>query len=252
MGILDDRVIVITGGAGGIGSVAASVFAREDARVVVSDLDEERGAAIASSIESDGGRASFVAADVSKRESVKAMVEHAVSTFGRLDGAFNAAGVTGPLQPMVGYPDEWFDRVLDVNLRGIWYCLQEQIPAIIEAGGGSIVNVSSALGTVAAPGMPAYVASKHAVMGMTQSAALENASQGVRINALLLGVIDTEMPKKLTENNPGVMEAFRSAMPLGRLGTPGEVAEAGAWLLSSRASFVTGHGMAVDGGALSQ
>ena len=252
MGFLDDRVAIVTGGGGGIGGKAALLFAREGASVVVSDIDEEKGSAVAEAIGAEGGRATYVATDVSSRADVEAMVARALSEYGKLDAAFNTAGISGPMQPLVGYPDEWFERVIDINVKGTWYCLQEQIPAMIEAGGGAIVNTSSGLGLVGAPGMPAYVASKHAVMGLTQAAALENAADGVRVNALLPGIIDTAMPAELTAGMPGVIDAFKAAMPLGRLGEPEEVAEAAAWLCSDRASFVTGHGLAVDGGYLAQ
>jgi len=252
MGFLDDRVAIVTGGGGGIGGRAALLFAREGASVVVSDIDEEKGGAVVEAIGAEGGRATYVATDVSSRADVEAMVARALREYGKLDAAFNTAGISGPMQPLVGYPDEWFERVIDINVKGTWYCLQEQIPAMIDAGGGAIVNTSSGLGLVGAPGMPAYVASKHAVMGLTQAAAIENAAGRVRVNALLPGIIDTAMPAELTAGMPGVLDSFKAAMPLGRLGEPEEVAEAAAWLCSDRASFVTGHGLAVDGGYLAQ
>ena len=252
MGILEDRVAIVTGGGGGIGGTAAQIFAREGAKVVVGELNEQDGQQVVEAIRSSGGEATFVKTDVAKREDVSALVAAAKDNYGRLDAAFNTAGVSGPLQPLVGYPDEWFERVIDVNVRGTWYCLQEQIPAMIESGGGSIVNTSSGLGVVGAPGMPAYTASKHAVMGLTQAAAIENAAAGVRVNALLPGIIDTKMPSDLTAGAPEVMDVLIAAMPIGRLGKPEEVAEAAVWLCSERASFVTGHGLAVDGGYLAQ
>lgn len=252
MGFLEDRVAIVTGGGGGIGGKAAEIFAREGAKVLVADVDEAQGNAVVAAIEAAGGQASLCAADVAKREDVAALVARALDTYGRLDAAFNTAGISGPLQPLVGYPDEWFERVIDVNVRGTWYCLQEQIPAMAQSGGGAIVNTSSGLGVVGCPGMPAYIASKHAVMGLTQAAAIENAAQGIRVNALLPGIIDTRMPSELTAGAPEMMDALIAAMPIGRLGLPEEVAEAAAWLCSERASFVTGHGMAVDGGYLSQ
>jgi NAD(P)-dependent dehydrogenase (short-subunit alcohol dehydrogenase family) len=252
MRILEDRVAIVTGGGGGIGGKAAEIFAREGAKVVVADVEEERATAVVEAIRAAGGAATFCATDVAKRADVTALVQAALSTYGKLDAAFNTAGVSGPLQPLVGYPDEWFERVIDINVRGTWYCLQEQIPAMIMAGGGAIVNTSSGLGVVGCAGMPAYIASKHAVMGLTQAAAIENATQGVRVNALLPGIIDTRMPEELTAAAPEVKDMLVAAMPIGRLGQPEEVAEAAVWLCSSRASFVTGHGMAVDGGYLSQ
>jgi NAD(P)-dependent dehydrogenase (short-subunit alcohol dehydrogenase family) len=250
--MLEGKVAIITGAGGGIGRAAALVFAREGAQVVLSDVDEASLAETAAQVESAGGVASTVPGDVSRRDDVRAIVAAAVDGFGRLDCAFNNAGISGPLHPLVGYPDEPFQRVIDVNVKGTWYCLQEELPVMIEAGGGAIVNTSSGMGVIAAPGMPAYVASKHAVMGLTQAAALENAEFNVRVNALLPGIVDTRMPAGLAEAAPGLMDIFRTSAPLGRLAEPPEIAETAAWLCSDRASFVTGHGLAVDGGILAQ
>jgi A-factor type gamma-butyrolactone 1'-reductase (1S-forming) len=252
MGTVEGKSIIITGGSGGIGGESAKLFASVGAAVAIADVDDEAGNALVAEIQSDGGRAEFVHCDVTDRASVAELVATAVRTFGGLYGALNAAGVSGPLHPLVGYPDEWFERVLDINVRGMWYSLQEEIPAILAAGGGSIVNMSSGLGTVAAPGMPAYVMSKHAVLGMTRSSALEHATDGLRVNALLPGVVETSMPVNLTADAPEVMDIFRAGHPMGRLGTPREIADAALWLLSDTSSFVTGHGLAIDGGFLAQ
>jgi NAD(P)-dependent dehydrogenase (short-subunit alcohol dehydrogenase family) len=250
--MLQDKVAIVTGAGGGIGRAAALVFAREGALLIVSDRDEESLAETTRQVQAAGGTVTAVAGDVSRRDDVKAIVAAALDGHGRLDCAFNNAGISGPLHPLVGYPDAEFERVIDVNVKGTWYCLQEELPVMIEAGGGAIVNTSSGMGVVAAPGMPAYVASKHAVMGLTQSAALENAAFNVRVNAVLPGIVDTRMPAGLAASAPGLMDVFRTSAPLGRLAEPHEVAETAAWLCSDRASFVTGHGLAVDGGILAQ
>ncbi len=250
--LLEGKVAIITGAGAGIGREAARTFAREGAAVVLADVDEQGGEETAAAVTAAGGAAAFVRTDVARRDDVRTLVAHALDTHGRLDCAFNNAGVGGLMHPLVGYPDDDFARVLDVNVKGTWYCLQEEIPAIVSSGGGAIVNASSGLGLVGCPGMPAYIASKHAVLGITQAAAIESAQQGVRVNAVLPGIVETAMPHRLTAGQPELLDAFRGAMPIGRLAEPAEIAEAAAWLCSDRASFVTGHGLAVDGGYLSQ
>jgi NAD(P)-dependent dehydrogenase (short-subunit alcohol dehydrogenase family) len=252
-GLLEGTVGVITGAGGGIGREAALVFAREGATVVLADRDRAAGAESARLVTEAGGSARFVATDITRREAVRTLVETAVDDHGALDWAFNNAGVIGVLHPLVGYPDDVFEQIIDVNIRGTWYCLQEELAAMLKAGKpGAIVNTSSGLGAIAAPAMGAYVTAKHAVMGMTRAAAIDYASDGIRVNALLPGIVDTPMPARLTEAAPELMEIFREASPMRRLATAAEVAEAAAWLCSPRASFVSGHGLAVDGGHLSQ
>lgn len=264
--LLDGKVAVITGAAAGIGRAAALIFAREGARLVLADVDVGGGeqtaemvgkqrAELATEVAAGaGGQAIFQRADVAVRADAQAVVDAALAEYGRLDCAFNNAGVTGPMHPLVGYPEDEFDRVMAVNVKGTLHCMQAQIPAMLASAGGrgAIVNSSSGLGVVGAAALVGYVASKHAIMGITQVAALEYAQRGIRVNALLPGVIETNMPRALTAGAPEVLDALIAAMPVGRLGDPAEIAEAAAWLCSDRASLVTGHGMAVDGGYLTQ
>lgn len=249
MKLLADRVALVTGAAGGIGRAAVEVFVREGARVIAADLPDGDGERIVEDLANESADITFVPTDISSREQVDALVSEATKKFGRLDAAFNNAGITGPLHPLVDYPEEEFEQVLGVNVRGTWYCMQAEIKAMIESGGGAIVNTSSSLGEVGAAGTAAYTMSKHAVLGMTRAAALDTATLGIRINAVLPGVIDTQMPERLMAGAGG-KEAFIPSMPIGRLGEPIEIAEAVAWLCSDRASLATGAGFAVDGGYL--
>jgi NAD(P)-dependent dehydrogenase (short-subunit alcohol dehydrogenase family) len=247
MGLLGDKVALITGAAAGIGRAAALTFSREGAAVVVADRDGDGAEQTAALVRDQGGVALAVTADITRLDDVRAMVRAALDAHGRLDCAFNNAGVSGPLHPIVGYPGDAFQQVMDVNVKGVFQCLQEELPVLTEAT-GAIVNASSGLGTVGAPALSAYVASKHAVMGLTRTAALEVAARGIRVNAVLPGVVATSMPVRLTEGAPEVMELFKTQTPMGRLARPEEIAEAAAWLCSDRSSFVTGHGLVVDGG----
>jgi NAD(P)-dependent dehydrogenase (short-subunit alcohol dehydrogenase family) len=246
--MLGGKTIIITGAASGIGLAAARVFSDYGAAVAMIDVARERLEAAAHGIP----KALPVVCDVADPDRVTTMVATTCSHFGTLDGAFNNAGIEGAdgrFYPLANYPDEEFDRVLDINVRGLWNCLRAEIPALIAGGGGAIVNTASVMGWRGAPGMGAYVASKHAVAGLTRTAALDYARQGIRVNAVLPGAIETPM---LTERgfiaNPGFAAAAPSMHPMGRIGRAEEVAEAAAWLLSDRASFITGHLLAVDGG----
>ncbi|MBS1678884.1 MAG: glucose 1-dehydrogenase [Actinobacteria bacterium] len=252
MKALEGKVALITGAGGGIGTAAALAFARGGARLHLLDAEEEGADRAAAAVREVGGEASTAVADVSDHAAVADAVGAVVEAHGRLDCAFNNAGISGPLREFLDYPDEDMQRVLSVNLVGVWNCMQEELRAMVGAGAGAIVNSSSGLGVVASPSMSAYVASKHAVMGLTQAAALEYASKGVRVNAVLPGVIDTAMPARLTEDSPDTRRLMLAAHPMGRLGKAEEVAAAAVWLCSDAASFVTGHGMAIDGGYLSQ
>ena len=250
--LLEGKVAVITGAAGGIGGAAAVTFAREGAKVVLGDIAEEALAETARRVSEAGGDASWVTTDVSRREDVVALVALATERHGRLDCAFNNAGIPGGMQPFAEHSDEQFERIMDINVRGAWMCVQEEIRAMLQTGGGSIVNASSGLGMIAAPQVAAYVTSKHAVLGLTRAVALEYPRQGIRVNAVLPGVVDTAMPQEMFAAAPGAVAAIEEMSPMGRLARPEEVAEAAAWLCSERSSYVNGHGLVVDGGIVIQ
>jgi NAD(P)-dependent dehydrogenase (short-subunit alcohol dehydrogenase family) len=250
---LEGSVVVVTGGAAGIGRAAALAFGRRGAKIVVCDLKVKEGNEVAQAIEQGGGRAMFIEADVSRTADVERFLAKTVSAFGRLDGAFNNAGIEGQLAPTADCTEENFDRTIAVNLRGIWLCLRYEIEQMLRQGnGGAIVNMSSVAGLVGFANLPAYVASKHGVVGLTKSAALEYAKNGIRVNAICPGVIHTDMVDRVTGKDPAVEKRFVDLEPIGRMGTPDEIAEAAVWLCSDAASFVTGHALAVDGGFVAQ
>jgi len=250
--LLEGKVAVITGAAGGIGRASALTFAREGAKVVLGDRAEEALAETARLVSEAGGDAAWLGTDVTRREDVVALVALATERHGRLDCAFNNAGIPGGMQPFAEHSDEQFEAVMDINVRGAWMCVQEEIRAMLRTGGGSIVNASSGLGMIAAPQVAAYVTSKHAVLGLTRAAALEYPRQGIRVNAVLPGVVDTAMPQEMFAAAPGAVDAIGETSPMGRLARPEEVAEAAAWLCSDRSSYVNGHGLVVDGGIVIQ
>lgn len=243
------KVAVVTGGASGIGRSAVEHLCAGGASVVVADVDADAGAATVEVVAAAGGDARFVAADVTDVSAVEAMVAAAVDTWGRLDIAFNNAGTSGSYAPVAdAAPDAW-DRTLALNLTGVFLCLRAEIPAMVASGGGAIVNTSSAAGQMGFAGLSAYVASKHGVIGLTKSAALENARTGVRINAVLPGTVRTPMLEGFAGSDDA-LEAMGRTSPMGRLGEPAEIASAVLWLCSDEASYVTGHAFAVDGGSL--
>ncbi|RCU48350.1 short chain dehydrogenase [Haloplanus salinus] len=247
-----DSVAIVTGASSGIGRAAARRFAEEGARVVAADVDAEGGSETAEAIRDAGGEATFVETDVSDRANVEAMVEAAVDRYGGLDFAFNNAGIEGRNDSLADQADDNWERVIDVNLKGVFLGLQAEIPAMLDDGGGVIVNTSSIAGVVGFQGVSPYVASKHGVIGLTKTAALEYGREGVRVNAISPGVIETPMVERAAAANPEMIEAVSEATPMGRVGDPEEIGDAAVWLCSDDASFVTGETLVVDGGYVSQ
>ena len=252
MSVLEGKAALVTGGGSGLGRASAIALARAGATVTVADVDEQGGKETAALVsEEAGGDADFVRADVTQAGEVEAMVDKAVARWGRLDCALNNAGTTGVSAPTADYTlDDW-NRAIALNLTGVFLCLKYELPAMLERG-GAIVNMASGAGLVGFPGLPAYVASKHGVVGLTRAAALEYASQGVRVNAICPGSTRTPMLEGFMGGDEQVERMMTRAVPLGRLGRPEEIAEAVVWLCSDAASFVVGHSLAVDGGSVIQ
>ena len=251
-GMVHDKAALVTGGGSGIGQKTAELLAQEGARVLVCDLDENAAQETLRHIADAGGEADFFRVDVSDETQAEAMVARCLQRFGRLDCAVNNAGIAGPMGNLENIDLQDWNRVLAVNLTGVFLCMKHEIPLMREQGGGSIVNMSSGAGLIATPGLAGYSASKHGILGITRSAALENARLGIRINAVCPGSIDTPMLRVSMEANPAAEKMIRSSMPIGRLGEAEEIAEAVVWLCSDRASLVTGHSMGVDGGSVAR
>lgn len=244
-------VALVTGGSSGIGRATSLAFAREGAKVAIADVNVEGGQETVAMIEQNGATALFLETDVSKASEVEGMVGKVVETWGRLDYAFNNAGVGGGSGTVAQSTEEDWDNVIGVNVKGVWLCMKYQIPYMEKQGSGAIVNTSSIYGLTAVVGGGAYTASKHAVMGLTRTAALECAQTGVRINAVCPGFIRTPMTKSIRDD-PESLKQMLERHPVGREAKPEEVAECVVWLCSDAASFVTGHGMVVDGGYMAQ
>ena len=245
-GRVEGKVALVTGGSLGIGKSAALLFAREGAKVVVVDVDTPHGDETVREIREAGGDAIFVHGDVSKAPDVEAMVAKTVEVYGRLDCAYNNAGISGKITPMHEYSEEAWDEVLNVNLKGTWLCMKYEIPQMLKQGGGSIVNTSAAAGLVAPPfPLSPYSASKHGIIGLTRAGASEYGKQGIRVNVVCPASTRTAMTQGVVES---IGRDPASATLVGRLGVPEETAEAVVWLCSDAASFVTGHPLSVDGG----
>jgi NAD(P)-dependent dehydrogenase (short-subunit alcohol dehydrogenase family) len=247
----ESKVALVTGGSSGIGRATALAFSRKGAKVVVADITVEGGEETIQLIRNSGGEASFVKTDVSKAREVEALITKAIDTYGRLDWAHNNAGFGGDLVLTADYSEETWDRVIDINLKAVWLCMKSEIPQMLKQGGGSIVNTSSIAGLGGMPvgaRNPAYIASKHGVVGLTKVAALQYAQDGIRINVVCPGFINTPMVARGFPTPESLAPVMRELEPVTRLGTPEEVAEAVVWLCSDAASFVTGHTMVVDGG----
>jgi 3-hydroxybutyrate dehydrogenase len=253
-GTLTGKVALVTGGASGIGRATALTFAREGAKLVIADMNIDGGQQTAHMITENGGEATFVQVDVSHATEVEEMISKAVETYGRLDCAYNNAGVTQRAYPSTAeFPEDDWHRVLAINLTGVWLCMKYEIPQMLKQGGGAIVNTASVAGLVGLAGRSAYVASKHGVVGITRTAALEYAKSGIRVNCVCPGYIRTPMVAYVIQHEGRHLEEQIVARePIGRLGTPEEIAETVVWLCSDAASFVTGHTMTVDGGYVAQ
>lgn len=244
----EGKVVLVTGAAGGIGRAAAVAFGRAGACVVVADTSVDGGHATAAMIVENGGKALFVQCNVTRASEVEALIDKTVAYYGKLDCAFNNAGIEEEHLPLAQADEALFDRIMNVNVKGTWLCMKYEIRQMLKQGSGTIVNTASVAGLVGAPTQPIYAASKHAVVGMTKTAAAEYAREGIRINSVCPGVVNTPMMGRALEREPLREKKLRNVHPMGRFAEPAEIAQAAMWLCSEHSSFVTGHQLAVDGG----
>jgi NAD(P)-dependent dehydrogenase (short-subunit alcohol dehydrogenase family) len=245
---MDGKVALITGGGSGIGRATALRLAHEGVRVMIADYDSDSALKMVATIKEAGATADCVAADVSVTRQADRMVLKTVETYGRLDYAFNNAGIEGTIADTVSYPENIFDRVIAINLKAVWLCMKYEIPEMLKNGGGAIVNTASVLGLVGIERAAAYNAAKHGVVGLTKTAALEFAQKNIRVNCVCPGFIRTAMVERSLDKGAIGEEMMVALEPIGRIGRPEEVAEGVCWLMSDAASFVTGHSLAIDGG----
>jgi len=248
----EGKVALVTGAASGIGRASALAFARAGAKTVVADVVVEGGEETVRMIKAAGGDALFVRTDVSKAAEVETLIQQVVETYGRLDYAHNNAGIEGEGAPTADCTEENWDRIININLKGVWLCMKYAIPQMLKHGGGAIVNTASVAGLVGVPGGSAYSAAKGGVVQLTRTVALEYAKAGIRVNAVCPGAIRTPMVERIVANRPEVEAVIIALEPIGRLGKPEEIAEAVVWLCSDAASFVTGVPLPVDGGWVAQ
>jgi len=250
MGLVDGKVVLVTGGGSGMGQAGAAIFAREGAaHVYVADVDDRGGAA---TVAAAPGKTTFVHTDVADEAAVEALVGRIVTEQGRLDCAWNNAGITDASGPFTALSKDAWDRMIAVNLTSVFLCLKHELRHMEQQGGGAIVNTSSGAGIIAAPGLPHYTAAKHGVLGLTKAAAQEYNGRGIRVNAVCPGMVDTPMISSWFESSPDIAKAILATMPGGKLGRPAQVAEAAVWLCSDRADWVSGLSMVVDGGAVNR
>lgn len=248
--IFENKVALVTGGSYGIGRAAAIAFAKRGAKIVVADWKEDKSHETLNQVKKVGSEGIFIQCDVSKDREVNKMMDRIMTEYGCLDIAFNNAGIEGAMAPLHECSEHNWDKTLSVNLKGVWLCMKHEIPQMLKQGKGVIVNTASVAGLIGFANLPAYAASKHAIVGLTKTAALENAKTGIRVNAVCPGVIKTEMIDRITGKDKAVEKQYEGMEPVGRMGKPEEIAEAVVWLCSDAASFITGVALPVDGGWL--
>jgi NAD(P)-dependent dehydrogenase (short-subunit alcohol dehydrogenase family) len=253
----NQKVAIITGGSSGIGRATAVALAKEGVNVAIAARRTKEGDETVQLVKEAGSDGIFVKTDVANEDDVRALVERTVKMYGKLDYAFNNAGIGEMMTPLIEQTSTVFDQIMNINFKGVWLCMKYEIPQMIRSGGGAIVNMSSVAGVMGLPQLPIYVASKHAVLGLTKSAALEYAKSGIRINAVAPGTVDTDPIRigrlvRAAEDNKKFLETLKSMHPIGRIADPEEIANAVVWLLSDKSSFVLGHTLLVDGGMISR